>query len=165
MDATSLSISQLKAELARRGISIDGCVEKRELVHLLQDAAAPASKRRRPSPEKARSPEKAPSPEPPSPPPPPPAASHEACVKRRLVDALPRSYLPKEPDPERLFEPHSAPPLHAGATLRVATWNLLETVSGPNDPRGMHAVFDLRRVNVLRLLLALDADVVLLQEL
>lgn len=138
---TSLSIRELKQELARRGIDCGSCVEKRELVQLLHDASAPASKRARPTPSSSAL---APStttttctvP-----------CEHEAAVIRRLRAALPRSFLPKEPDPERLFEAHSAPPLHGDAHLRIATWNLLETVTGPNDPRGIHAVFDVRRVD------------------
>jgi len=108
---------------------------------------------------------------------------HEACVKRRLMAVLPplsatgwqgrrswtqlqgRWVLPKEPDPERLFDAHSVPAMHPEAHLRIATWNLLVTVGSANDPRGLHAVFDVRRMNVLRLLLALDADVVIFQEL
>ena len=42
---TSLYIRELKQELARRGIDCGSCVEKRELVQLLHDASAPASKR------------------------------------------------------------------------------------------------------------------------
>ena len=44
-DETSLSIRELKQELGRRGIDCGSCVEKRELVQLLRDASAPASKR------------------------------------------------------------------------------------------------------------------------
>ena len=167
MGDTSLSIRELKQELAQRGIDCDGCVEKQELVQLLHDASVQASKRARPTPRPSALA------------PPTPSSSlaspvttactapcaHKACAKRRLRAVLPRSFLPKEPDPERLFETHAAPPLHSDAHLRIATWNLLETVTGPKDPRGIHAVFDVRRINVLRLLLALDPDVVILQEL
>ena len=201
---TSLSIRELKQELGRRGIDCGSCVEKRELVQLLHDASAPASKRARPTPSSsALAPSTTTTTTCTVP------CEHEAAAIRRLRAALPRSFLPKEPDPERLFEAHGAPPLHGDAHLRIATWNLLETVTGPNDPRGIHAVFDVRRVdrvgvrvqarvsvwvrppppppttpaptlasprpaapseqvrriNVLRLLLALDADVVILQEL
>ena len=143
----SLSIRELKEKLAERGINCETCVEKQELVRLLHDApaaSAPASKRARTTPSSSAlaSPTTtctAP-------------CAHEACAKRRLRAALPRDFLPKEPDPERLFEPHAAPPLHGEAHLRIATWNLLETVTGPKDPRGIHAVFDVRRINVLRLL-------------
>ena len=41
----SLSIRELKEELARRDINYDNCVEKQELVQLLHDASVPASKR------------------------------------------------------------------------------------------------------------------------
>ena len=155
---TSLSIRELKQELAQRGINCDSCVEKQELVQLLHDddASVPASKRARPTPSS------------PSALAPPTSSSsssalasptttactapcaHEACAKRRLRAALPRSFLPKEPDPERLFEAHAAPPLHGDAHLRIATWNLLETVTGPKDPRGIHAVFDVRRIELVR---------------
>ena len=155
---TSLSIRELKQELAQRGINCDSCVEKQELVQLLHDddASVPASKRARPTPSS------------PSALAPPTSSSsssalasptttactapcaHEACAKRRLRAALPRSFLPKEPDPERLFEAHAAPPLHGDAHLRIATWNLLETVTGPKDPRGIHAVFDVRRIERVR---------------
>ena len=149
---TSLSIRELKQELAQRGIDCDSCVEKQELVQLLHDASAPASKRARPTPSSSALA------------PPTPSSStlaspttttctapcaHEACAKRRLRAALPRSFLPKEPDPERLFEAHAAPPLHGDAHLRIATWNLLETVTGPKDPRGIHAVFDVRRIELV----------------
>ena len=191
-----MSIRELKQELSRRGIDCGSCVEKRELVQLLHDASAPASKRARPTPSSsALAPSTTTTTTCTVP------CEHEAAAIRRLRAALPRSFLPKEPDPERLFEAHGAPPLHGDAHLRIATWNLLETVTGPNDPRGIHAVFDVRRVdrvsvwvrppppppttpaptpaspqpaappqqvrriNVLRLLLALDADVVILQEL
>ena len=150
---TSLSIRELKQELAQRGIDCDSCVEKQELVQLLHDASAPASKRARPTPSSSALA------------PPTPSSStlaspttttctapcaHEACAKRRLRAALPRSFLPKEPDPDRLFEAHAAPPLHGDAHLRIATWNLLETVTGPKDPRGIHAVFDVRRIERVR---------------
>ena len=150
---TSLSIRELKQELAQRGIDCDSCVEKQELVQLLHDASAPASKRARPTPSSSALA------------PPTPSSStlaspttttctapcaHEACAKRRLRAALPRSFLPKEPDPDRLFEAHAAPPLHGDAHLRIATWNLLETVTGPKDPRGIHAVFDVRRIELVR---------------
>ena len=158
---TSMSIRELKQELSRRGIDCGSCVEKRELVQLLHDASAPASKRARPTPSSsALAPSTTTTTTTCTVP-----CEHEAAAIRRLRAALPRSFLPKEPDPERLFEAHAAPPLHGDAHLRIATWNLLETVTGPNDPRGIHAVFDVRRINVLRLLLALDADVVILQEL
>ena len=158
---TSMSIRELKQELSRRGIDCGSCVEKRELVQLLHDASAPASKRARPTPSSsALAPSTTTTTTTCTVP-----CEHEAAAIRRLRAALPRSFLPKEPDPERLFEAHGAPPLHGDAHLRIATWNLLETVTGPNDPRGIHAVFDVRRINVLRLLLALDADVVILQEL
>ena len=149
---TSLSIRELKQELAQRGIDCDSCVEKQELVQLLHDASAPASKRARPTPSSSALA------------PPTPLSStlaspttttctapcaHEAWAKRRLRAALPRSFLPKEPDPERLFEAHAAPPLHGDAHLRIATWNLLETVTGPKDPRGIHAVFDVRRIELV----------------
>ena len=136
----SLSIRELKQELAQRGIDCGSCVEKQELVQLLHDASVPASKRARPTPSSSTlaSPTTTTCAAP---------CAHEACAKRRLRAALPRSFLPKEPDPERLFEAHAAPPLHGDAHLRIATWNLLETVTGPNDPRGIHAVFDVRRVD------------------
>ena len=158
---TSMSIRELKQELGRRGIDCGSCVEKRELVQLLHDASAPASKRARPTPSSsALAPSTTTTTTTCTVP-----CEHEAAAIRRLRAALPRSFLPKEPDPERLFEAHGAPPLYGEAHLRIATWNLLDTVTGPNDPRGIHAVFDVRRINVLRLLLALDADVVILQEL
>mgnify|MGYP001285984421 CR=1 FL=1 len=47
---TSLSIRELKQELARRGIDCDSCVEKQELVQLLHDASVPASKQASPTP-------------------------------------------------------------------------------------------------------------------
>ena len=161
----ALSIRELKQELAQRGISCDSCVEKQELVRLLHDAPEPAGKRARPDPSAssalASSSSALASPATTCTAP----CAHEACAKSRLRAVLPRDFLPKEPDPERLFEPHAAPPLHGDAHLRIATWNILETVTGPKDPRGIHAVFDVRRINVLRLLLALDPDVVILQEL
>ena len=101
----------------------------------------------------------------------PPCASpcsHEACVKQRLLQVLPAAHRrTKEPEPEQLFAPHFVPAVHAEAHLRIATWNLLECSAGngPRDPRGIHAVFDVRRINVLRAMLALDADVCVLQEL
>ena len=135
-----MSIRELKQELSRRGIDCGSCVEKRELVQLLHDASAPASKRARPTPSSsALAPSTTTTTTTCTVP-----CEHEAAAIRRLRAALPRSFLPKEPDPERLFEAHAAPPLHGDAHLRIATWNLLETVTGPNDPRGIHAVFDVR---------------------
>ena len=46
----SLSIRELKQELARRGIDCNNCIEKQELVQLLHDASVPASTRASPTP-------------------------------------------------------------------------------------------------------------------
>ena len=53
---TSLSIRELKQELARRGIDCTTCFEKQELVQLLHDASVPASKRASPTPPSPASP-------------------------------------------------------------------------------------------------------------
>ena len=84
---------------------------------------------------------------------------------KRLVAALPAPERRlNEPDPANLFAPSSVPPTASG-TLRTATFNLLNDERVYLNMGGAHALWDLRRVNALRTLVALDADVVLLQEL
>lgn len=65
----------------------------------------------------------------------------------------------KEPDPQLLYAPHTVPNVKASA-LRLCTFNLLHDSGGVH---GVHGVWELRRVNVLRVLLAIDADAYLLQ--
>ncbi|KAL1506949.1 hypothetical protein AB1Y20_007813 [Prymnesium parvum] len=66
----------------------------------------------------------------------------------------------REPDPSLLFSPHHIPAAHA-SHLRVCTFNLLDDCDAHG---GAHAVWELRRLNVLRVMLAIDADAYLLQE-
>jgi hypothetical protein len=86
-------------------------------------------------------------------------AYDRAALIRRLEAALPApERRMKEPSPSDVFAEHRVPPVQPGL-LRVATFNALSDM----PQYGAHRVWDVRRINVLRTLLALDADVVLLQ--
>ena len=98
-----------------------------------------------------------------------PLCSADAYDERRMIERLISALPPaerrgKEPDPDRLYEAHHVPPVRTGL-LRVVTYNLLNDSRVALGMGGMHAVWDTRRINALRNLLALDADVILLQEL
>ena len=146
---SELSTAELKAELGAHGIDFAGCVEKCELVALVEKTArragaavsAPIAKRARTDAS---------------------ATGREAAMIDRLIAALPAEERRDiEPEPSHLFAPHTVPTA-AATHLRICTFNLL------NDSlpwTGLHAVWGTRRVNALRCLLAIDADAYLLQEL
>ena len=154
-----LSTKELRAALERRGVDSSGCLEKSELVALLLE---------RPSPKRQRLTE-------------PPAASaaamsegpfslveaasREETLLGRLACALPPlDRRLKEPDTAQLFAPHAVP-LAATHQLRVCTFNLLDDIRVERGQGGIHSVWDVRRINVLRCLVAIDADAYLFQEL
>ena len=90
---------------------------------------------------------------------------HPDCTISRLIEVLPaESRRPKEPDPAELFAPHLVPRLATGL-LRLGTLNLLDDVRVKMGQGGLHALWEMRRVNVLRVMIALDCDAWLLQVL
>jgi hypothetical protein len=156
-DPSTLSIKELKAILAHNGVDSSGCLEKRDLVELLEQALP--AKRQKITPDTsavfiASTPR--------------PfhtiAQLHSAHLSRLLSILPPEERRPKEPNPQRLCDEHRVPPV-AGHQLRVCTYNLLDDVRVEMGHGGIHAVWDMRRINVLRCLLAIDADMYLLQEL
>ncbi len=90
--------------------------------------------------------------------------SQDAQIRLCVAAIPPLPRRPKEPRPEELFAAHNVPACRR-SHLRVCTWNLLNDARVAKGMGGMHAKWDLRRVNVLRNMLAIDADVYLLQEL
>ena len=156
-DPSTLSIKELKAILAQHGVDSSGCLEKRDLIHLLEQAQP--SKRQKSAPDTSAIFIDTP---------PRPldtiALLHSAHLSRLLSVLPPEERRPREPDPQRLCDEHTVPPV-AGHQLRVCTFNLLDDVRVKMGHGGIHAVWDMRRINVLRCLLAMDADVYLLQEL
>ncbi len=166
---STLSIKELKAALARHGVDYAGCVERRELVELLEQArpvSALVSSAKRPRTDSHDAGSSVTSVVATATPPP---AATLALLRSahlsRLLSVLPREERrQREPNPERLCDPHQVPGA-AAHQLRVCTFNLLDDVRVSNGQGGLHAVWDVRRVNVLRCLLAIDADLYLLQEL
>lgn len=178
----SLSIKELKAALTRHGVSFAGCVEKGELVKLLQQVDTPVDMSIEPS---AKRPRTETSIETSASTAIGASASTGASVStavatgasastaivngsthlERLLNVLPREDRRlKEPDPARLLEPHRVPAATSDL-LRVCTLNMLDDGRVGLGMGGIHAVWDVRRINMLRVLLAIDADVFLLQEL
>jgi endonuclease/exonuclease/phosphatase family metal-dependent hydrolase len=86
----------------------------------------------------------------------------------RLVAALPaldRKGRGKEPNEYLVASaPHHVPDVSPGC-LRVATFNILDDERVRGGMGGLHSTWPTRRVNMVRVMLALDADVYLLQEL
>lgn len=89
----------------------------------------------------------------------------EEELRSRLIRVLPppeRRF--KEPDDALLFAPHHIPKL-AADQLRICTFNVLDDARVSKGQGGVHAVFDVRRINLLRSMIAIDADAILCQEL
>ena len=158
-----LSVSALKAALSSRGIDCSHCIEKRELQELLSQSTMESNKRQRTlAATGSREVSTVPA-----------TGSREVSTAecraeelvRRLVGELPPELRRlKEPDPSLIFAEHSVPPIPAGE-LRLCTLNLLDDSRVAANMGGIHAVWEVRRVNVLRCLAAIDADAFLFQEL
>ena len=154
---STLSIKALRTALTQHGVSFAGCVEKHELIALLVQAEAAASAPAEPSAKRPRTC--------------PVATASDAGsaaetnrgseLRQLLIGVLPAPERRlKEPDPALLFAPHHIP-LASTCQLRVCTFNLLDDVRVSNGHGGIHSVWDVRRINLLRCLLSLDADVYL----
>jgi hypothetical protein len=93
------------------------------------------------------------------------STTNRSALLSRLLAALPKEEdRLKEPCPSRIFDPHRVPPVPTDC-LRIVQWNLLDDIRVSLGMGGIHAVWDIRRIGVLRTLLALDADAILLEEL
>lgn len=154
--AASMTIRELRAALTQHGCDYSACIEKKEMVrmleHITQSKAEPSAKRQRSAAEGEAAPLAF-------------STNREEELIRRLVRALPPlDRRLKEPDTALLFASHSVPAAAANQ-LRVCTFNLLDDVRVSLGHGGVHSVWDVRRINVLRCLLAIDADAYLCQEL